>query len=147
MSNDFSDALNKAADRAVATAAPQPTAPSDADEFIVALALQWGEDPEKILKEFHGNSALAKLCRKIMGVNMREPFSSDERTYLICLKLQADGLKGRKLHEEAARCINEEQNAAGRRVRTVDAASIKAIAGRGKRSLQERMTPLAQLFL
>lgn len=147
MSNDFADALTKAATGAVAAPAPQPTAPSDADEFIVTLARQWGEDPEKILKEFHGNSALAKLCRKIIGVNMPSPFSSDERTYLICAKLRRDGLKGQELHEEAARYINEEQNAAGQRVRTVDAASIKAIAARGKKSLQARMTPLVQLFL
>lgn len=143
---DLAAALAAAAESVASSSAPEPTHPENEDWFIVALAQRWGEDPAAVLKEFHGNTALARLCRKLLGVSMDNPFTKDEQTHLLCLQLQAGGLRGERLYEEAARRINERQNAAGERERNVAVASIKPMANRGRKSLVRKMG-MSALFL
>ena len=133
MSEDLAKALRKAAQRVDAGDNLQSRRPRDEDGFIVALARAFGEDAASVLDEFHRNSALARLCRKILCVNISEPFSSDERTHFVCHELRRKGLKGEALWEAAAQRLNAETDATGRRTRNLDPKSIKPIDARGRK--------------
>jgi len=149
------DYLLETKPRDVGTAAP-PTYRHDADNFVVATAMAWGEDPEAVLREFHANTALARLARKLAGVNVAEE-SRDVATYYVVQSLRQQGLKGDPLYREAARQINDERDALGRPLRNVGAHnpiagtrgtdSIRTMEKRGRRKLRSQVSRLVGMFI
>lgn len=150
MSNalDLADALKRASEDAAANPAPRPTNPHDADALVVALAERFGEDPKQVLTELRKGSALARLCRKILDVNIRKPFTLDEQIYLTWSLLESEGFKGEALKDETAKCWNERDRPLDDKTKPITPDSAKTRAYRGKATLEERASrsPLAKLF-
>ncbi len=109
------------------------------DDILVQLAKAWGEDHAEVLREFHGDTALARLARKILATDTKKE-SAAMRTYLLGESIRREGYKGVALFAELARRLWESQgrNVSGPAGTEDDSSSAKTQYYRGKRELEER---------
>lgn len=143
--------------QAATPADPAGLAPSSRggrNPAVMAIAKMCGEDPSEVLREFHGNTPLARTLRRLLGVDVPAPkLSAAERDYLLrCAVMKDTGLKGKALDDEVYRRVTAEVGPTGQQRRPSDPESVRKTAERGKRELRKRLvqsgfTELGLLFV
>ncbi|WP_332716082.1 hypothetical protein [Pelagibacterium mangrovi] len=119
-------------------AAPEPirltSTRHDLDDMIVALAAHWGSDPDAVLNDFHSNTPLSNLLRKILGVDEKADGLTIHDYYAI-ESLRERGLTLERAFDQAA----DEAGKAGRRNgKAVTSEGVSKSYKRGQREILKR---------
>lgn len=113
----------------------------DFDADLTKIAAAWGEDPAEVLREFHRDTALARLMRKIFLVGT-DPYDADVLAYLLELRVrETEGLVGKPLWRRVAeiqRFEHPNRNAAPENDAITKTSSLKSMARRGQRRVEAR---------
>lgn len=133
------------------SALPEPSGRRAFDKSLVRISEALGEDPSEVLKLFHKDEPLARIFRKIMGVDVPvRPMNDAVETYIISERFRQRGLRGKANYRAVADEINFAHDAAGNRFRTIDAESVRKMAKRGEQQFAAEMAGvvggLASLF-
>lgn len=118
---------------------PSPWLPRSFDKAVCAAASHAGEDAATVLREFHGNSALARTLRNLIGVT---EFSPARRVYMMRSEPRPKGMTRADHDALIAAHINSERDPLGAPIRAIDAGSVKALARRGKQEVHEAIVNL-----
>lgn len=119
---------------------PSTWHPRGYDKAVCGAAVHAGEDPAEVLREFHGNSALARTLRNIIGA---VEFTPAQRVYMMRSDPRPEGMTRAEQDALIASHINSERDPLGAPMRAIDAGSVKKIAKRGQ---SEFLHSLADMF-
>lgn len=113
--------------------------PRPYDGAIVRLAEHCGEDPEEVLSQFHGDTALARVLRKALDLT---DLSRNERVFLMRAELAAEGMTRDQQDRVISDYITSERDPFGNRLRGLKRSSVKETAKRGAREFRNALADM-----
>jgi hypothetical protein len=122
--------------------------PAPLDGVLVWLARHYDEDAEQVLQDLRGNTALARLLRKVLD---HADMSRDLRAHLMRESLP-DSMSAVDKNRAVAQALTSERDATGRRAGGLTPSSVARTARRGRQEFEElewrrKFDALADLFV